>query len=185
MPSTVLFSLGDVDVVHRHWVDGSPVLPRPMSPVLGDIASSAPVVTRQRLAPGPPAPAQLRSQKQANEGCRQAQASSPDTHGFPSTIDDRSTFGKKGRLRACPRNVSPGKGRAYRNERRGAAGVPLVLAGKVFLIPPSRIFRARFCHARLGSMHTATLTGFWAEKKHRIRGLLPAALCASLVPETS
>src|SRR6266446_1869529 len=94
----------------------------------------------------------------------------------------RSSLGKKGPLRACPRTYLPGKGRAYRNERRGACrGASRDRREGFSLSGPSRVFRAR-CHAAARLNAQLYRTGLGREKAPYPARCL---IVASLVPETS
>ncbi len=64
------------------------------------------------------------------------------------------------------------------------AGVPLVIAGKVFPYPAHLEYFERALKPRLGSMHRY-IGPVRAEKKHRIRAAARCLIVASLVPETS
>jgi glycosyltransferase involved in cell wall biosynthesis len=181
-----VLSARDIDVVHMHGVDFAEYLPPPTVSVLATL--HLPI---QWYSPGALHPARpdtwlnCVSQTQ-HEGCPPS-SSLIDPIGNGVTIDERPDdrpFAEKGRYALVLGRICPEKGVHLAMSAAARAGVPLVIAGKVFPYPAHLEYFEHAVKPRLGSMQRY-IGPVRAEKKQRILAAARCLIVASLAPETS
>jgi glycosyltransferase involved in cell wall biosynthesis len=185
-----VLSAHDVDVVHMHGVDFAEYLPAPDVPVLATLHLPIQWYSPSALRPARPATWLNCVSQTQHDGCPPSPSLiDPIRNGV--TIDDRPNdrpddrpLAKKGRYALVLGRICPEKGVHIAMNAAARAGVPLVIAGKVFPYPAHLEYFEHAVTPRLGSMHSY-IGPVWAEKKHRILASARCLVVASLVPETS
>ncbi len=172
----------EIDVVHMHGVDFAEYLPPPNVPVLATLHLPIQWYSPRALRPARPA-TWLNCVSQTQHEVCPPSSSLIDPIGNGVTIDDRP-FAKKGRYALVLGRICPEKGVHIAMNAATRAGVPLVIAGKVFPYPAHLEYFEHAVKPRLGSMHRyiGPVSG---KKKHRILAAVRCLIVASLVPETS
>jgi glycosyltransferase involved in cell wall biosynthesis len=175
-------SAHDVDVVHMHGVDFAEYLPAPNVPVLATLHLPIQWYAPRALRPARPATwLNCVSQTQHAVCPRSPSLIDPIHNGV--TIDDRP-LAEKGRYALVLGRICPEKGVHIAMNAAARAGVPLVIAGKVFPYPAHLEYFEHAVRPRLGPMQRY-IGPVGAEKKHRILASARCLIVASLVPETS
>jgi glycosyltransferase involved in cell wall biosynthesis len=182
-----------IDVVHMHGVDFAEYLPAPNVPVLATLHLPIQWYSPGALRPARPA-TWLNCVSQTQHAVCPPSPSLIDPIRNGVTIDDRPDdrpydrpydrlLAKKGRYALVLGRICPEKGVHIAMNAAARAGVPLVIAGKVFPYPAHLEYFEQAVTPRLGSMHSY-IGPVWAEKKHRILASARCLIVASLVPET-
>jgi glycosyltransferase involved in cell wall biosynthesis len=177
-----VLSAHDIDVVHMHGIDFAEYLPPPSVPVLATLHLPVAWYPPRALRPTRPA-TWLNCVSQTQHQVCPASSSLIDPIGNGVTIDDRP-FAKKGHHVLVLGRICPEKGVHIAMNAAARAGVPLVIAGKVFPYPAHVEYFEQAVKPRLSSLHRY-IGPVRAEKKRRILAAARCLVVASLVPETS
>jgi glycosyltransferase involved in cell wall biosynthesis len=177
-----VLSLHHVDVVHMHGVDFAEYLPPSDVPVLATLHLPIEWYAPRALRPARPATWLNCVSRTQHEICPQ----SPyllEPIGNGVTVDDRP-FIEKGRYALVLGRICPEKGVHIAMNAARRAGVPLVIAGKVFPYPAHLEYFEHTLKPRLGpgTRYIGSING---KRKHRILAAARCLIVASLVPETS
>jgi glycosyltransferase involved in cell wall biosynthesis len=178
----VTLSAHAVDVVHMHGVDFAEYLPAPNVPVLATLHLPIQWYAPRAVCPARPATWLNCVSQTQHEVCPPSPSLiDPIRNGV--TIHDRP-LAKKGRYALFLGRICPEKGVHIAMNAAARAGVPLVIAGKVFPYPAHLEYFEHAVAPRLGSMHSyaGPVSG---KRKHRILASARCLIVASLVPETS
>jgi glycosyltransferase involved in cell wall biosynthesis len=179
-------SAHDVDVVHMHGIDFAEYLPVPNVPVLATLHLPIQWYAPRTVCPARPA-TWLNCVSQAqHEVCPPSPSLiEPIPNGV--AIDDRPDdrpLAKKGHYALVLGRICPEKGVHIAMNAAARAGVPLVIAGKVFPYPAHLEYFEHAVAPRLGPMHSY-IGPVRGKEKHRLLAAARCLIVASLVPETS
>jgi glycosyltransferase involved in cell wall biosynthesis len=175
-------SVHDIDVVHMHGVDFVEYLPQSNVPVLATLHLPIQWYSPRALWPTRPATWLNCVSQTQHESCP-ASSCLVEPIGNGVTIDDRP-FAKKGRYALVLGRICPEKGVHIAMIAAMRAGVPLVIAGKVFPYPAHLEYFEHAVKPRLDSIHRY-IGPIGGKKKQRILAAARCLIVPSLVPETS
>jgi glycosyltransferase involved in cell wall biosynthesis len=181
-----VLSAHDIDVVHMHGVDFAEYLPAPDVPVLATLHLPIQWYAPRALRPARPATWVNCVSQTQHEACPPSPSLiDPIRNGV--IIDDQPydrPLAEKGRYALFLGRICPEKGVHVAMNAAARAGVPLVIAGKVFPYPTHLEYFEHAVTPRLSSRHSyiGPVSG---RKKHRILASARCLVVASLVPETS
>jgi glycosyltransferase involved in cell wall biosynthesis len=181
-----VLSAHDVDVVHMHGVDFAEYLPPATVPVLATLHLPIQWYSPDVLRPARPA-TWLNCVSQTQHAVCPPSSSLIDPIGNGVTIDhrpDARPVAEKGCHALVLGRICPEKGVHIAMDAAARAGVPVVIAGKVFPYPAHLEYFECAVKPRLGPMrrHIGPVGG---RKKRRILAAARCLIVASIVPETS
>jgi glycosyltransferase involved in cell wall biosynthesis len=174
------------DVVHMHGVDFAEYLPAPDVPVLATLHLPIQWYAPRALCPARPA-TWLNCVSQTQHKVCPPSSSLIGPIGNGVAIDDRQedrALVEKGRYALVLGRICPEKGVHIAMNAAARAGMPVVIAGKVFPYPAHLHYFEHAVRPRLGSMQRY-IGPIGGKRKHRILASARCLIVASLVPETS
>jgi glycosyltransferase involved in cell wall biosynthesis len=181
-----VLSAHDVDVIHMHGVDFAEYLPAPTVPVLATLHLPIQWYSPRALHPARPGTWLNCVSQTQHDGCPPSSSLiDPIRNGV--TIDHRPDdlpLAEKGHYALVLGRICPEKGVHIAMNAAARAGVPLVIAGKVFPYPAHLEYFERAVKPRLGPMQRY-IGPVGGNKKRRILAAARCLIVASLAPETS
>lgn len=175
-------STHDIDVVHMHGVDFAEYLPPPDVPVLATLHLPIQWYSPRALRPVRPA-TWLNCVSQTQHKACPPSSCLIDPIGNGVAIDDRP-FAKKCHYALVLGRICPEKGVHIALNAASRAGIPLVIAGKIFPYPAHLEYFEHAVRPRL-DVRRRYIGPIGGKKKHRILAAARCLIVASLVPETS
>jgi glycosyltransferase involved in cell wall biosynthesis len=177
-----VLSTHDIDLVHMHGLDFAEYLPPSDVPVLATLHLPIEWYSSRALWPARPATWLNCVSRTQHEACPpSSRLIEPIGNGV--TFDD-SPFVEKSRYALVLGRICPEKGVHIALNAASRAGVPLVIAGKIFPYPAHLEYFEHAVKPRLDSAHRY-IGPIGGKKKHRMLAAARCLIVASLVPETS
>ena len=177
-----VLSTHDIDIVHMHGVDFVEYLPPPNVPVLATLHLPIQWYSPRALWPARPATWLNCVSQTQHEACPPSSCLiEPIRNGV--TVDDRP-LPEKGPYALVLGRICPEKGVHIAMNAAARAGVPLVIAGKVFPYPAHLEYFEYAVRPLLDPMRRY-IGPIGGKKKHRILAAARCLIVASLAPETS
>lgn len=171
-----------IDVVHMHGVDFAEYLPPPNVPVLATLHLPIPWYAPSALRPARPATWLNCVSQTQHKACPPSSCLiDPIENGV--TVDNRP-LAKKCSYALVLGRICPEKGVHIALNAASRAGIPLVIAGKIFPYPAHLEYFEHAVKPRLDARHRY-IGPIGGKKKHRILATARCLIIASLVPETS